>query len=121
MRKWLLAIGMVLGLSALAQGGKLEIFSWWAGDEGPAPEALIRLYKQKYPGVEVINATVTGGAGVNARAVLKTRMLGGDPRTPSRCTPAWSSSAPGWWRTGWRTSPPSSARKGGSRPSPRGS
>lgn len=36
MRKWLLAIGMVLGLSALAQGGKLEIFSWWAGDEGPA-------------------------------------------------------------------------------------
>ena len=79
MRKWLLAIGMVLGLSALAQGGKLEIFSWWAGDEGPALEALIRLYKQKYPGVEVINATVTGGAGVNARAVLKTRMLGGDP------------------------------------------
>lgn len=50
MRKWLLAIGMVLGLSALAQGGKLEIFSWWAGDEGPALEALIRLYKQKYPG-----------------------------------------------------------------------
>ncbi|BDG29113.1 hypothetical protein TthSNM76_13230 [Thermus thermophilus] len=47
MRKWLLAIGMVLGLSALAQGGKLEIFSWWAGDEGPALEALIRLYKLK--------------------------------------------------------------------------
>lgn len=79
MRKWLLAIGVALGLSALAQTGKLEIFSWWAGDEGPALEALIRLYKQKYPGVEVINATVTGGAGVNAKAVLKTRMLGGDP------------------------------------------
>jgi len=79
MRKWLLAIGVALGLSALAQTGKLEIFSWWAGDEGPALEALIRLYKQKYPGVEVINATVTGGAGVNAKAVLKTRMLGGNP------------------------------------------
>src|SRR5690606_19469156 len=32
-----------------------------------------------YPNVRVINATVTGGAGVNAKAVLKTRMLGGDP------------------------------------------
>jgi glucose/mannose transport system substrate-binding protein len=29
--------------------------------------------------VTVNNATVTGGSGVNARAVLKTRMLGGDP------------------------------------------
>jgi glucose/mannose transport system substrate-binding protein len=26
-----------------------------------------------------VNSTVTGGSGVNARAVLKTRMLGGDP------------------------------------------
>ena len=79
MRKWLLWLGVALGLPALAQTGKLEIFSWWAGDEGPALEALIKLYKQKYPNVEVINATVTGGAGVNAKAVLKTRMLGGDP------------------------------------------
>ncbi|PJF22892.1 MAG: ABC transporter substrate-binding protein [Phototrophicales bacterium] len=59
--------------------GQLEIFSWWAGDEGPALEALIALYNEAYPNVEVINATVTGGSGVNARAVLKTRMLGGDP------------------------------------------
>ncbi len=59
--------------------GELEIFSWWAGDEGPALEALIALYSEQHPGVEVINATVTGGSGVNARAVLKTRMLGGDP------------------------------------------
>jgi glucose/mannose transport system substrate-binding protein len=58
--------------------GELEIFSWWAGDEGPALEALIELYEQEHPNVEVINATVTGGSGVNARAVLKTRMLGGD-------------------------------------------
>jgi glucose/mannose transport system substrate-binding protein len=59
--------------------GDLEIFSWWAGDEGPALEALIDLYSERYPQVEVINATVTGGSGVNAKAVLKTRMLGGDP------------------------------------------
>lgn len=59
--------------------GELEIFSWWAGDEGPALEALLAMYNEMHPGVEVINATVTGGSGVNARAVLKTRMLGGDP------------------------------------------
>jgi glucose/mannose transport system substrate-binding protein len=40
---------------------------------------LIDLYNEQHPGVEVVNATVTGGSGVNARAVLKTRMLGGDP------------------------------------------
>ncbi len=75
-----IVLGFALVGSAAAQGGgKLEIFSWWAGDEGPALEALIKLYNQKNPNVEVVNATVTGGAGVAARAVLKTRMLGGNP------------------------------------------
>ncbi|RIH86359.1 putative sugar-binding periplasmic protein [Meiothermus luteus] len=79
MRKWFLLLALILGSLGMAQSGKLEIFSWWAGDEGPALQALIDLYKKRYPNVEVINATVTGGSGVNARAVLKTRMLGGDP------------------------------------------
>ncbi len=75
-----IVLGLVVALGSVSlAAGKLEIFSWWAGDEGPALEALLKIYKQKYPGVEVINATVTGGSGVNARAVLKTRMLGGDP------------------------------------------
>lgn len=59
--------------------GQLEIFSWWAGNEGPALQALVDLYKAQHPDVEVVNATVTGGSGVNAKAVLKTRMLGGEP------------------------------------------
>ncbi len=73
---------LVAALPAAAQdspSGELEIFSWWAGDEGPALEALIAKYQEMYPDVTVNNATVTGGSGVNARAVLKTRMLGGDP------------------------------------------
>lgn len=81
-----LAIGLI-GTSLLAAAssdeddlsGKLEIFSWWSGDEGPALQALIDLYEEKHPDVEVENATVTGGSGVNAKAVLKTRMLGGNP------------------------------------------
>jgi glucose/mannose transport system substrate-binding protein len=83
----MLAIVMVMAAvgqnSAKAQGeklsGKLEIFSWWAGDEAPALEALIKVFSTQYPDVEVINATVAGGAGTNAKAVLKTRMLGGQP------------------------------------------
>jgi glucose/mannose transport system substrate-binding protein len=75
---------LILLLAAAALGlasaqSQIEIFSWWAGDEGPALEALIERFEADHPGVEVINATVTGGSGVNARAVLKTRMLGGDP------------------------------------------
>lgn len=66
-------------VSAKELSGKLEIFSWWAGDEGPALQALIDQYKAANPKVEVVNATVTGGSGVNAKAVLKTRMLGGEP------------------------------------------
>ncbi len=73
-------ITAALAVSAqAAAAGKVEIFSWWSGDEGPALEALIKLYEQKYPAVKVDNATVTGGAGTNAKAVLKTRMLGGTP------------------------------------------
>lgn len=79
MLRHVLALSVVLGFGLGAAQGELEIFSWWAGDEGPALEALIELYEADHPDTEVINATVTGGSGVNARAVLKTRMLGGDP------------------------------------------
>ena len=60
--------------------GKVEIFSWWtAGGEAEGLNALIKQFNDLYPEVEVINATVAGGAGTNAKAVLKTRVLGGDP------------------------------------------
>jgi glucose/mannose transport system substrate-binding protein len=59
---------------------KLEIFSWWtAGGEAEGLNAMLELYKKDYPKVEVINATVSGGAGTNAKAVLSTRLTGGDP------------------------------------------
>ena len=76
---FLILVAAPLPAGAASPSGDLEIFSWWAGDEGPALEALIKLYKSKYPQVNVINATITGGSGINAKAVLKTRMLGGNP------------------------------------------
>ncbi|QPC84610.1 carbohydrate ABC transporter substrate-binding protein [Phototrophicus methaneseepsis] len=63
-----------------APSGDLEIFSWWVGGgEAAGLEALIEDFAAKYPDVNVINAAVAGGAGVNATAVLTSRMLGGDP------------------------------------------
>ncbi|WP_019585318.1 ABC transporter substrate-binding protein [Deinococcus apachensis] len=79
MKKALLIAAALAVTGTAAAAGKLEIFSWWSGDEGPALDALVKLYKQKYPTVDLVNATVAGGAGTNAKAVLKTRMLGGDP------------------------------------------
>ncbi len=64
----------------VALSGQLEIFSWWtAGGEGEGKEALFAIYNEKYPDVEIIDATVAGGAGMNAQAVLATRMSAGDP------------------------------------------
>ncbi len=81
-RNWLVGFSvavMALGMS-LAQSGKLEIFSWWTtGGEAAGLLKLFDIYKQQHPGVKIINAAVAGGAGSNAKAVLKTRMLGGDP------------------------------------------
>ncbi len=78
----LLALGLVTGgLWASTQGAdQLEIFSWWTtGGEAAGLFKLYDLYREQHPGVEIINSVVAGGAGSNAKAVLKTRMLGGDP------------------------------------------
>ncbi|CQR45943.1 putative sugar-binding periplasmic protein precursor [Paraliobacillus sp. PM-2] len=59
---------------------KVEIFSWWTGaGEEDGLLALIDLFKEKHPEVEVDNAAISGGAGTNAKAVLATRMQGDDP------------------------------------------
>ncbi|WP_041330292.1 ABC transporter substrate-binding protein [Roseiflexus castenholzii] len=61
-------------------GGKLEIFSWWTnGGEADGLNAMFDIYKQQNPGIEIVNATVAGGAGTNAKTVLKTRLQGGQP------------------------------------------
>lgn len=59
---------------------QLEIFSWWTNPgEQEGLFAMYDIFKAQHPDVEIVNATVAGGAGVNAKQVLKTRMLGGDP------------------------------------------
>ena len=66
--------------TATTGGGKLEIFSWWtAGGEADGLAEMFKIYKDKYPNVNIVNATVAGGAGSNAKAVLASRMQGGKP------------------------------------------
>jgi glucose/mannose transport system substrate-binding protein len=61
-------------------GGKLEVFSWWtSGGEADALNTLFNQFKTYNPTAEIINATIAGGGGSNARAVLQTRLAGGDP------------------------------------------
>lgn len=63
-----------------SSSAKLEIFSWWTGaGEEDGLLALLELFQEKYPDIEVENAAVAGGAGTNAKAVLASRMQGNDP------------------------------------------
>lgn len=59
--------------------GSGEVFSWWtSGSESAALDALFAQTKSGFPGVELVNAAVAGGAGTNAKQVLSTRLAGGD-------------------------------------------
>lgn len=59
---------------------KVEIFSWWTGaGEEDGLKALIALFQDKHPDIQIENAAVAGGAGTNAKAVLASRMQGNDP------------------------------------------
>ncbi len=67
-------------LFASGASGQLTIGSWWtAGGEAEGLAGMIKIYQEKYPDVEVINATVAGGAGTNFKAQLATRLVGGAP------------------------------------------
>ena len=75
----LLAVLLVAPALILFAGGKkeadenqLEIFSWWtAGGEATGLAEMFRIYSEQYPDVEIINATVAGGAGQNAKERTK--------------------------------------------------
>ena len=47
--------------------------------KGEGLKAMFAIYQKQYPNVQIVNATVAGGAGTNAKAVLATRLTGGKP------------------------------------------
>lgn len=80
----LISVLLVLSLASptVAQeaSGDVEVFTWWTGGgEAHGLAGLIEAFKEIHPEINIINATVAGGSGVNFKAVLVSRMLGGDP------------------------------------------
>jgi glucose/mannose transport system substrate-binding protein len=68
------------GNNNAAATGKVEVFSWWTGGgEAAGLDAMIKDFKAKNPGVDFVNATVAGGAGTNAKAVLASRLQANTP------------------------------------------
>ena len=60
--------------------GTVEVFSWWtSGGEAAALQALFDTLTAAQPDIEIVNAAIAGGGGSAARAVLQTRLGGGDP------------------------------------------
>jgi glucose/mannose transport system substrate-binding protein len=59
---------------------EFEFFSWWTGGgDSEGKEALLDLFAEENPGVEIVDSAVAGGAGTNAQAVLADRLLADDP------------------------------------------
>lgn len=96
-RRWLAAVAItmagLLGVSACGgdkpaaqpTGGsgaktKVEIFSWWTGPgEADGLRAMEALFETKNPNLEFLDAAVAGGSGDKAKAVLQTKLQGGEP------------------------------------------
>jgi glucose/mannose transport system substrate-binding protein len=88
-RRMLVTLGIMLIVALVLSGcqgattaakTQVEVFSWWTtGGEAAGLQKLMDQFNAANPKYEVINAAGAGGAGSNAKAVLKTRMLGGDP------------------------------------------
>lgn len=87
---WFMLLVLIVSLVLAACGGDkeeevagdLEIFSWWtSGGEVEALQAVYDIFSEKYPDVTVENAALAQGQGQggNMKALLETRMLGGEP------------------------------------------
>jgi len=66
--------------SAAKDTKQLEVVSWWtSGSEAAALDALFAAFRTSTPGVDAVNAAVTGGAGSRARVELAKRLQDDDP------------------------------------------
>ena len=66
--------------ASAAQAQKLEIFDWWtAGGEREAMVTMFKVFKERYPNVQIVENPVAGGGGVSHRVVLQARLAAGLP------------------------------------------
>jgi glucose/mannose transport system substrate-binding protein len=75
-----IAAPLYLGSGGRVRDGQVEVYSWWTGPgEEDGLRAMVGDFEAKNHGVHLINAAVSGGAGSNAKAILASRLLAGDP------------------------------------------
>jgi glucose/mannose transport system substrate-binding protein len=68
------------GAGAGEASTEFEFFSWWTGGgDSEGKEALLDLFAEQHPGVEIVDSAIAGGAGTNAQAELANRLLADDP------------------------------------------
>lgn len=100
-RRWLAAVAItmasLLGLTACGSGGtaaptgaatgdtaaakkQVEVFSWWTGPgEADGLKAMRGIFEQQNPNLTFFDAAVAGGSGDKARALLQSKLQGGEP------------------------------------------
>lgn len=61
-------------------GGDVGVYTWWAdGSEKEGLDALVTLFKEKFPNNTFVNLAVAGGSGSNAKAKLASDLANGNP------------------------------------------
>jgi glucose/mannose transport system substrate-binding protein len=87
----LAAAALVVALAGCASAGadagsdpnnanQVEVFSWWTtGSEKRGFDALIEAFSSQNPGIQVIDASVRGSGGSQARTALDARLEGANP------------------------------------------
>jgi glucose/mannose transport system substrate-binding protein len=82
----------------------LEIYHWWtSGGEKAAIEALVNVFKTRYPDVGVIQSPVAGGAGYVMKAIMKSLVLAGYEGKPYYDAGYLEPITSLWTEEGWET------------------
>ncbi|WP_327089939.1 ABC transporter substrate-binding protein [Nonomuraea sp. NBC_01738] len=59
---------------------EVEVFSWWTGPgEADGLKAMREIFEKQNPNLKFLDAAVAGGSGDKAKALLQTKLQGGEP------------------------------------------
>jgi glucose/mannose transport system substrate-binding protein len=85
---WALLLPACGGGAGSSANSPVEILDWWtAGGEKEAIGDLLQLFEQQYP-TETVQPTAIEGSAA-ARALIQTRMIGGDPPDTFQANGGW--------------------------------
>jgi glucose/mannose transport system substrate-binding protein len=66
--------------NSAANKNEFEFFSWWTGGgDSEGKQALLDLFAEQNPDIDIVDSAIAGGAGTNAQAELANRLLADNP------------------------------------------